>query len=97
MKGTSWKGLVVICRPEEPNDWMSVEEYDRCGFWMGYVTRTDYLSALRSAGKPEDKALSVTVTPGGKNSKNWLGRHIQWVQFKDLTSEWWSKHVLCCE
>ena len=95
VKNTSWQDLIIVCRPEAPNDWTSVIEYDRCGFWLGHVTRTDYLAALRAAGKPEDKALSVTVTPGAENSKNWLGRHIEWIQFRDLTSEWCKSHGMC--
>ena len=97
IEGTSWSFLVIVCRTQEPDNWTDPAEYDRCGFWMGVVSRKDYEEALLKAGISTRKTMNVTVTPGngaangGKKSRSWLGDYIKWTRFEDLSSNWWTQ------
>jgi hypothetical protein len=93
--GTGWRHLFLICRGKEPTEWTSVSEYDACDFWLGYVTRDGYMTALQESGRLDMPLVDVTVTPGrSEKSNSWLGKYIQWVKFRELTLEWWKKHVV---
>lgn len=78
----------------EPENWVDVNEYNDCEFWLGYVKREDYLAALAKAGLSRRGVRSVTVTPGPCRSKNWLAKHIRWIRFDHLSIGWWAKNVL---
>ena len=93
--GTGWMHLFLICRGKEPTEWTDVREYDECDFWLGYVTRDSYMTALQESGRLDVPLVDVTVTPGrSEKSRSWLGKHIKWVKFSDLTLAWWKQHIL---
>ena len=97
--GTEWDVLVFVCRRKEPTDWLDANEYDRCGFWLGVVTREDYMAAVEDHGKQNLSSISFTVTPGlgaacgGKRSKSWIGDKIHWIKSSDLNSSWFDAVV----
>jgi hypothetical protein len=97
--GADWDVLVFVCRSKEPTDWLDPREYDRCGFWIGVVTRTDYMAALRAHGQEQRESISFTVTPGlgaacgGKRSKGWIGDKIHWIKSSDLTASWFDSVI----
>jgi hypothetical protein len=62
-------------------------------FWLGHVSRAAFDRAVadrfgRSA--PDEVKANVTID---SRRKSWLGPHIQWVQFKNLTRSWWNTNV----
>ena len=95
LKETSWKHLFLVCRSQQPNDWFSMEEYQRCDFWLGYATRDRLLAELATESLTPS-IVRATVTPGGKYPKNSLGRALTWVKFQDVTKEWFQYHVTVC-
>ena len=98
LKETCWKHLFLVCRPEQPKDWLMMEEYERCGFWLGYTTRDRLIAELgkeNSTTSSENSTVRATVSPGATNPKNPLGRALTWVKFEDITKEWFEHHVLC--
>lgn len=97
--GTNWDVLVFVCRSQEPTDWLDPSEYDRCGFWIGVITRKDYMDAIEAHGQQHRLSLSFTVTPGngaacgGKRSKGWIGDIIRWTKSSDLTASWFEDAI----
>ena len=97
--GTDWDVLVFVCRSKEPTDLLDPQEYDRCGFWLGVVTRKDYMASLIKHGKENRSSISFTVTPGlgaacgGKKSKGWIGDKIHWIKSSELTASWFDAVV----
>jgi hypothetical protein len=39
---------------------------------------------------PDEVKANVTID---SRRESWLGPHIQWVQFKNLTRSWWNTNV----
>ena len=73
-----------------PRNWESNANMEQLG-WVGYVGRDVYEEALVASGRLTDKPMLACVSPGSHQS--WLGRHVVWVKLKDLSVEWWLKHV----
>ena len=92
--GTDWKHLFLIGRLSNPVDWGNVSELDKC-VWLGYVNRQSYEQALMSSNYGFNKPTRASVSPLFKGS--WLGKHVHWVKFANLTRQWWNHHVLLQE
>ena len=103
IRDAGWGQLIFVPREQDPSDWTSIDEYDKCGFWLGIVLRKDYEQARVAVinGKPRVKRETeqVVVSPftdaeGMKGLKSWLSPHIKWIRFRDLTREWCEEHLL---
>jgi hypothetical protein len=96
--GTWWQKLILVCREKNPTDWTDVAEYDRCGFWLGVVSRKKCEEALNQAKNSVSDVRSVVVSPWTKddkqiNHKSWMSPLVEWIRFKDLTREWLKQHM----
>jgi hypothetical protein len=65
-------------------------------FWLGHVPRATFDRALAvrfatpGAIIPQEVKAHVTID---SRRHSWLGPHIQWIPFKDLTRSWWNTNV----
>ena len=90
--GTSFQHLLLVVRSRNPTDWTDLDQLDNL-FWLGHVPRAAFDRAM--AGRfgqsvPNEVKANVTID---SRRHSWLGPHIQWVQFKDLTRRWWDTNV----
>jgi len=90
--GTRFEHLLLVVRSGNPTDWTDLIQLDDL-FWLGHVSRAAFDRAVadrfgRSA--PDEVKANVTID---SRRKSWLGPHIQWVQFKNLTRSWWNTNV----
>jgi hypothetical protein len=90
--GTPFEHLLLVVRSRNPTDWTDLVQLDDL-FWLGHVPRAAFDRAMadrfgRSA--PDEVKANVTIA---SRRNSWLGPHIQWVQFKNLTRSWWNTHV----
>ena len=90
--GTSFEHLLLVVRSRNPTDWTDLVQLDDL-FWLGHVPRAAFDRAMadrfgRSA--PDEVKAHVTIV---SRRNSWLGPHIQWVQFKNLTRSWWNTNV----
>jgi hypothetical protein len=90
--GTRFEHLLLVVRSGNPTDWTDILQLDDL-FWLGHVSRDAFEQAVagrfgRSA--PDEVKANVTID---SRRKSWLGPHIQWVQFKNLTRSWWNTNV----
>ena len=90
--GTRFEHLLLVVRSGNPTDWTDILQLDDL-FWLGHVSRAAFDRAVadrfgRSA--PDEVKANVTID---SRRKSWLGPHIQWVQFKNLTRSWWNTNV----
>jgi hypothetical protein len=90
--GTSFEHLLLVVRSRNPTDWTDLVQLDDL-FWLGHVPRAAFDRAMadrfgRSA--PDEVKANVTIA---SRRNSWLGPHIQWVHFKNLTRSWWNTHV----
>ena len=90
--GTRFEHLLLVVRSGNPTDWTDLLQLDDL-FWLGHVSRAAFDRAVadrfgRSA--PDEVKANVTID---SRRKSWLGPHIQWVQFKNLTRSWWNTNV----
>ena len=84
--------LILVVRSRNPTDWTDLLQLDDL-FWLGHMPRAAFDLALTGhfgASIPDECKSSVTV---GSKRHSWLGPHIQWVRFKDLTRSWWDTNV----
>jgi hypothetical protein len=80
-------------RWQNPTDWTDMLQLDEL-FWLGHVPRAAFDRALADrfgASMPAEVKANVTMD---SRRHSWLGPHIQWVKFKDLTRSWWNTNVL---
>ena len=85
--------LIMVVRSGDPTDWTDLHQLDDL-FWLGHVPRAAFDLALTShcgASIPDEVTACVTI---GSRRQSWLGPHVQWVRFKDLTRSWWDTNVL---
>ena len=90
--GTRFEHLLLVVRSGNPTDWTDLIQLDDL-FWLGYVSGAAFDRAV--AGRfglsaPDEVKANVTID---SRRKSWLGPHIQWVQFKNLTRSWWNTNV----
>jgi hypothetical protein len=90
--GTRFEHLLLVVRSGNPTDWTDLIQLDDL-FWLGHVSRAAFDRAVadrfgRSA--PDEVKANVTID---SRRESWLGPHIQWVQFKNLTRSWWNTNV----
>jgi hypothetical protein len=90
--GTRFEHLLLVVRSRNPTDWTDLVQLDDL-FWLGLVPRAAFDRAMldrfgRSA--PDEVKAHVTIA---SRRNSWLGPHIQWVQFKNLTRSWWNVNV----
>ena len=93
--GTCCDHLILVARSENPTDWTDLLQLDDL-FWLGHIPRATFDLALRDrfgASVPDDCRCSVTIDKATYKRHNWLGPHIRWVHFKNLTRSWWDTHV----
>ena len=89
--GADWRHLFFVGRLRNPRNWGSNADVEHL-VWVGYVGRDAYEEALVASGRPTDKPMLACVSPGSHQT-SWLGRHVVWVKLKDLSVDWWLKHV----
>ena len=99
LRGACWGELSLVCRERDPQDWTDVAEYDRCGFWLGLITRVEFDAARVAAGMGPCKEEQVVVSPFTDGQRvrrhgSWLSPHMRWVRFQDLTLDWCLQHLL---
>jgi hypothetical protein len=85
--------LLLVVRWQNPTDWTDMLQLDEL-FWLGHVPRAAFDRALADrfgASMPAEVKANVTMD---SRRHSWLGPHIQWVKFKDLTRSWWNTNVL---
>ncbi len=85
--------LLLVVRCQNPTDWSDMLQIDEL-FWLGYVPRAAFDRALVDrfgASIPDEVKANVTID---SRRHSWLGPHIQWIPFKDLTRSWWDTNVL---
>ena len=90
--GTPFEHLLLVVRSRNPTDWTDLVQLDDL-FWLGHVPRAAFDRAMldrfgRSA--PDEVKAHVTIA---SRRNSWLGPHIQWVRFKNLTRSWWNANV----
>jgi hypothetical protein len=90
--GTPFEHLLLVVRSRNPTDWTDLVQLDDL-FWLGHVPRAAFDRAMadrfgRSA--PDEVKANVTIA---SRRNSWLGPHIQWVRFKNLTRSWWNTNV----
>jgi hypothetical protein len=90
--GTRFEHLLLVVRSGNPTDWTDLIQLDDL-FWLVHVSGAAFDRAVadrfgRSA--PDEVKANVTID---SRRKSWLGPHIQWVQFKNLTRSWWNTNV----
>lgn len=88
--GADWRHLFFVGRLKNPSNWERNADMEQL-VWVGYLGRDSYEQALLASGRPMDKPMLACVSPGSQ--KSWLGRHVVWVKLKDLSVNWWLKHV----
>jgi hypothetical protein len=87
--------LIMVVRSGNPTDWTDVLQLDEL-FWLGHVPRATFDRALAvrfatpGAIIPQEVKAHVTID---SRRHSWLGPHIQWIPFKDLTRSWWNTNV----
>jgi hypothetical protein len=89
---SGFEHLILVVRSGNPTDWSDVLQLDEL-FWLGHVPRAVFDRALVGrfgASIPEEVKAYVTMD---SRRHSWLGPHIQWIQFKDLTRSWWNTNV----
>lgn len=89
--GADWRHLFLLGRVRNPTRWERSSDVEEC-VWLGYVGRDAYERALGESGRPLDKPMLASVSPGCKQS--WLGGQVAWVQLGKLSLAWWQHHVL---
>jgi len=89
--GADWRHLFFVGRLRNPRSWGSNADVEPLVCGVGYVGRDAYEEALVASGRPTDRPMLACVRPGLHHS--WLGRHVVWVKLKDLSAEWWLRHV----
>ena len=88
VEGTNWQRLIFVCRPKEPDDWFDPRSYHKAGFWLGTVSREDYLEALRKAKLSTSVIRDVTLTPGKTTGRYFLSKFVTWKRFSELDRAW---------
>ena len=90
--GTPFEHLLLVVRSRNPTDWTDLVQLDNL-FWLGHVPRAAFDRAMadRFGRSPPDEVKANVTIASRRNS--WLGPHIQWVQFKNLTRSWWNTNV----
>ena len=90
--GTRFEHLLLVVRSGNPTDWTDLIQLDDL-FWLGHVSRDAFDRAVENRfglSAPDEVKANVTID---SRRKSWLGPHIQWVQFKNLTRSWWNTNV----
>jgi hypothetical protein len=90
--GTRFEHLLLVVRSGNPTDWTDLIQLDDL-FWLGHVSRDAFDRAVEDRfglSAPDEVKANVTID---SRRKSWLGPHIQWVQFKNLTRSWWNTNV----
>jgi hypothetical protein len=90
--GTRFEHLLLVVRSGNPTDWTDLIQLDDL-FWLGHVSGTAFDQAVADRfgpSAPDEVKANVTID---SRRESWLGRHIQWVQFKNLTRSWWNTNV----
>ena len=90
--GTRFEHLLLVVRSGNPTDWTDLIQLDDL-FWLGHVSGTAFDQAVADRfgpSAPDQVKANVTID---SRRESWLGRHIQWVQFKNLTRSWWNTNV----
>ena len=84
--------LLLVVRWQNPTDWTDMLQLDEF-FWLGHVPRAVFdLALVSNFGASVPAEVKATVTMDSRRH-SWLGPHIQWVRFKDLTRSWWDTNV----
>ena len=92
LDGTNFKHLFGVARKRDPSDWTDVDEYSQCDFWLAHVTRENLIKAMQKSGRSHMRKVDATITPG--STRSWLGKYVKWIQFENLTIDWWMKNVM---
>ena len=92
LDGTNFKHLFGVARKRDPSDWTDVDEYSQCDFWLAHVTRENLIKAMQKSGRSHMRNVDATITPG--STRSWLGKYVKWIQFENLTIDWWMKNVM---
>jgi hypothetical protein len=90
--GTSFEHLLLVVRSRNPTDWTDLVQLDDL-FWLGHVPRAAFDRAMADRfgpSAPDEVKANVTIA---SRRHSWLGPHIQWVRFKNLTRSWWNTNV----
>ncbi len=90
--GTPFEHLLLVVRSRNPTDWTDLVQLDDL-FWMGHVPRAAFdreMTDRFGRRAPDEVKVNVTIV---SRRNNWLGTHIQWVRFKNLTRSWWNTNV----
>ena len=92
LDGTNFKHLFGVARKRDPSDWIDVDEYGQCDFWLAHVTRENLIKAMQESGRSHMRKVDATITPG--SIRSWLGKYVKWIHFDNLTISWWMKNVM---
>jgi len=90
--GTRFEHLLLVVRSRNPTDWTDLVQLDDL-FWLGHVPRAAFDRAMADRfgpSAPDEVKANVTIA---SRRNSWLGPHIQWVRFKNLTRSWWNTNV----
>jgi hypothetical protein len=90
--GTPFEHLLLVVRSRNPTDWTDLVQLDDL-FWLGHVPRAAFDRAMADRfgpSAPDEVKANVTIA---SRRHSWLGPHIQWVRFKNLTRSWWNTNV----